>query len=169
MKTIFLLMLSSISLMVFAGGNNDAVKFPAGYQSEFTLYDTRNRVGKPQIVDLYANKVAQETAGPTESADGSILIMEIYKAKMDADGNAITREDGLYEKGKVAAVAVMEKRSDWGDAIPAEDRAGDWGFALYTPDGQPKENDLDCKTCHRPFEQTNYMYSYSKLLEHLGK
>ncbi|MCG8324448.1 MAG: cytochrome P460 family protein [Thiotrichales bacterium] len=170
MKSTVISFLCLIPLAVYAGGNNDQVKYPATYQQDFTLYDTRNRAsGKAQVVDLYANKTALESAGQNASGAGSILIMEVYKAKTDADGKPLTTSDGLYEKGKFAAVAVMEKRPDWGADYPAAERAGDWGFALYTPDGAPKKNDLDCKTCHRPLESTNYMFSYTKLLEHLGK
>ena len=168
MKKFMLFVLSSVAFFAYAGGNNDQVKFPANYKQDFTHYDTRNRVGAPQLGEMYANTVALETAGASETGDGSIVIMEIYKANTDADGNPVTTESGLYEKGAFAAVAVMEKRSDWGDAIPENDRAGDWGFALYTPDGQPKENDLDCATCHQPLGETNFMFSYSKLLEHMG-
>ena len=128
---------------VYAGGNNDAVKFPAGYKSDFTLYHTQNRAGKPQIVDLYANQTAAASTKAEQLAEGSKIIMEIYKAKQDEAGNPVTLDNGLFEKGKFAAVAVMEKRSDWGADYPAELRAGDWGFALYTPDGQPKENNLE--------------------------
>jgi len=167
-KFIFFVLLS-IAYIAYAGGNNEQVKFPTNYQQDFSYYDTRNRVGKPQIVDLYANKVAQETAGANESGDGSIIIMEIYKASTDADGNPVTTASGLFEKGAFAAVAVMEKRSDWGDTYPQDERAGDWGFALYTPAGEPKENDLDCATCHQPLGATNFMFSYAKLLEHTGK
>lgn len=165
MKLLTTLGLVLIALTVYAGGNNDAVKFPEGYKTDFTVYHTQNRAGKPQIVDLYANKIAAESTKADELASGATIIMEIYKAKQDETGNPITLENGLFEKGKFAAVAVMEKRSDWGADYPQELRAGDWGFALYTPDGKPKENNLECQSCHIPFKETDHMYSHTALLE----
>lgn len=165
MKKITIISLMLVAYGVYAGGNNDAVKFPEAYKTEFTAYHTQNRAGKPQIVDLYANEVAAKSTSASELADGSKIIMEIYKAKQDEAGNPITLGNGLFEKGKFAAVAVMEKRSDWGVDYPAELRAGDWGFALYTPDGKPKENNLECQGCHIPFKNTDHMYSHAALLE----
>ena len=77
----------------------------------------------------------------------------------------VVGKDGLFIKKKFAAVAVMEKRSDWGADYAADERAGDWGFALYDTKGMPKENSLDCATCHQPLTATNFMFTFLKLKE----
>ena len=128
MKKILLLLLSAFPFLILAGGNNDQVRFPTNHKEDFIHYDTRNRVNGTQIVDLYANETALRSADTTASGHGSIVVMEIYKAVTEDDGKPVTTESGLFEKGKFAAVAVMEKRADWGDAYPAAERSGDWGF-----------------------------------------
>ncbi len=59
----------------------------------------------------------------------------------------------------------MEKRSQWDADFPANERTGNWGFAIYTPDGNPKENDLDCVTCHTPLSNQNYMFTNVNLMK----
>jgi cytochrome P460 len=164
-KFTYVILALLLSSLTYAGGNPEYVSYPQSYKSEFTHYNTRNRVGKPQIVDLYANKIAMETAKDAKLANGSRLVMEIYKANLGEDGNPITGEDGNYEKGKLAAIAVMEKNNNWDPAFDASNRAGDWGFALYNTDGTAKDNELDCASCHTPMPESDFLFSYSSLLE----
>lgn len=165
MKFILMLSISIASFMVYAGGNPDFVKFPANYKQDFSNYDTRNRNNGKQVAMMYANNIAIESAKSGELAPGSKIIMEVYKLKLDDNGEPIKGKDGIFEKGKHAAVAVMEKRTDWDSAFPGTDRAGNWGFAIYNTDGTPKENNLECATCHVPYEKTNYMFSFDSLTQ----
>jgi len=166
MKKIALALISlSLSFIVYAGGNPDHVKFPAGYQSDFIKYDTRNRANGKQVAVLYANKIATDTAASGKLGDGAKIIMEVYKTVPGEDGKPTVGEDGLFKKGKFAAVAVMEKRSNWDASFDAKERAGDWGFAIYKTDGSVKENKLDCASCHLPMPDNDYMFSHSSLIE----
>jgi len=163
-KTVFTCIALSISLFAYAGGNPKHVSFPEVYKTEFIQYDTRNRINGKQLAVMYANEVAINSAKNGKLANGSKIIMEIYKAKLDEAGNKITDGAGLFEKGKFAAVAVMEKRSNWDASFNAEDRANDWGFAIYNTDGSPKENKLECAACHTPLSDNDYMFSFSSLV-----
>lgn len=154
----------SISFFVYAGGNPDQVSFPEGYKTEFKQYDTRNRQNGKQVAVLYANQIAIDSLNKGELADGSKIVMEVYKAKVSY-GEPVVGSDGIFQKGKFAAVAVMEKRSDWKGSIDASERAGDWGFAIYHTDGKPKDNDLDCASCHTPMPEQDYIFSFPKLVE----
>ena len=156
-----------LSLMVFAftlqaGGQPDLVKLPESYKTDFKLYHSMNRVGKTQVVDLYANKQAIDSVGSGQALNDAIVIMEVYKAKMDAEGKPVTGADGLYEKGQFAAIAVMENQQ-WGAEYPQGERAGDWGFAIYSPDGSPKANNLDCASCHIPLKGQDYLFTFDAL------
>lgn len=153
-----------VSFFAYAGGNPEQVKFPEGYKTKFKNYDTRNRVDKPQVAVIYANQIALDSPDKGKLADGSKIVMEVYKAKV-SDGEPITGADGVYQKGKFAAVAVMEKRSDWKGSIDDSGLAGDWGFAIYNTDGTPKENGLDCAGCHTPKPESDFMFSHSSLVE----
>ena len=165
MKKIITVTLLLISSLTIAGGRNDQVPYPEGYKGSFTHYNTQNRANNKQIADMYANDIAKNSINDAELADGSIIVMEVYKPEVDDSGSPIVGEDGLFIKKKFAAVAVMEKRSDWGADYAAADRAGGWGFALYDTKGMPKENSLDCATCHQPLTATNFMFTFPKLKE----
>ncbi len=163
MKKIITFMLLLISTIAIAGGRNDQVKYPEGYKGSFTYYNTQNRANNKQIADMYANDIALKSINDAELADGSIIVMEIYKPEVGDSGAPIVGDDGLFIKKKFSAVAVMEKRSDWGADYAADERAGNWGFALYDTKGMPKENSLDCATCHQPLTSTNFMFTFPKL------
>ena len=163
MKFIIELFALFLSAPVIAGGNNNMVRFPAGYREAFTLYHTMNRQNNEQIVDLYANEAAMKSAKDGTLANRSIIVMEIYAPELDAAGKPVTEPGGLLLKAGLSAVAVMEKRTDWGETYPADERAGDWGFALYTPDGLPKENDLVCQACHQPLSGQDFLFTLPRL------
>lgn len=168
-KTIFTCITLSTSLFAYAGGNPEYVSFPGAYKTEFVQYDVRNRVNGKQLAVMYANEIAINSVKDGKLADGSKIIMEIYKAKQDEDGNKITDSAGLFEKGKFAAVAVMEKRSNWSTDFSNKDRAANWGFAIYNTDGSAKENKLECAACHTPLADSDYMFSFSSLVGFPGR
>lgn len=152
-------------LVAYGGGDPDFVKLPEGYEN-FSEYATMNRANQKQVAKLYANiaAVASHTQDD-KAASGSIIVMEIYSPKKDGEGNPIPGEDGIFEIDTLEAIAVMENRHTWGDTYPAENRTGDWGYAVYNPNGTPKENDLECVQCHTPLKEQDYMFTYQKLVD----
>ena len=98
----------------FAGP--DSIKFPEDYKDTFTHYSTVNRADeRKQVVKIYANDAALASARPGAPLEsGSVLVMEVYKAKLDAGGNPVVGGDGFFEQDELAAIAVMETRSGWG-------------------------------------------------------
>lgn len=157
------LLLLAVSSAVIAGGNNEFVKFPEGYQEGFNHYSTQNRQNNEQVADMYANDIAINSVKDGNLADGSILVMEIYKSEVDENGERVTGPDGIFKKAGLAAVAVMEKRGNWDEAYSADERTGNWGYAFYDAKGMPKENELDCAGCHKPLSNQDYIFSFPKL------
>lgn len=153
-------------LYAYAGGNPEHVKFPADYAKSFTKYSTANRANQKQVAKLYANEAAinSYTQGK-KAASGSVIIMEIYSPKADAEGKPIPGSDGIFEIDSLAAVAVMENRNDWDESFTQADRTGDWGFAVYNPDGSEKANDLNCVQCHTPLDAQDYLFTYQRLVD----
>lgn len=154
---------SAITELSHAGGSPENVAYPEGYANNFTHYKTGNRRNGKQVAVYYANAAAVESAKSGTYVDGSVVVMEIYKTIPDANGKPTVGEDGVFKKGKFAAVGVMEKQSDWSADYTATERAGGWGFALYKPDGSPKENKLDCASCHLPLTGQDYLFSHYSL------
>lgn len=164
MKKIASLMILSCLVVAtaFAGGDPEFVVFPVDYKNTYTQYATVNRANGKQVGVLYANKAAM---GSIHYGDqlipGSRIIMEIYKLKKNADGNPIKGADDIYEKGVLAAIGVMEKSINWSEKFSADHRSEEWGFALYDPKGNVKDNKLECASCHIPLE-----YSEDNLFTH---
>lgn len=157
-------------LLAHAGGDPEYVKFPQGYEKAFTQYGTMNRANQTQVAKLYANEAAISSYKQGQkSSSGAVVVMEIYNPKKDADGKPVPGKDGLFEIDSLAAVAVMENRDNWDAAFPKENRTGNWGFAVYNPDGTPKSNDLNCVQCHTPLQSQDYLFTYQKLVDFVKK
>ena len=171
MKAIKLLALASVLAVlpqVQADGDPEFVALPADYQNSFTHYATMNRDGKPQLAKMYANEVAVASYRDDQQADsGSIVVMEIYQTKKDKNDQPVVGVDGNYEAGDLAAIAVMERAEQWDAGYPAEHRLQGWGFAIYNPDGSPKQNDLPCVACHTPLDKQDYLFSFDRLSQYV--
>ncbi|MCC6916228.1 cytochrome P460 family protein [Nitrosomonas sp.] len=158
----------TLSFHAYGGGNPEFVKFPEKYEQIFTKYDVANRANQTQLAKFYANKIAVESYKKgEEAAPGSVVVMEIYVPKKDAEDKILSGADGLFIIDKLAAVAVMEKRNDWDSAYNADDRSGGWGFALYDPAGVAKTNDLNCAQCHTPLQKQDNLFSFQKLVDYV--
>ena len=158
--------LIAVPLYAYAGGDPEHVKFPEGYEKTFTKYATMNRANQTQVAKLYANdKAISSYTQDQKGASGSVIVMEIYTPKKDADGKPIAGTDGVFEIDSLSAVGVMEKSNNWDAAFPKENRTGDWGFAVYNPDGTAKSNDLNCVQCHTPLQGQDYLFTYQKLVD----
>ncbi len=156
--------------LAYAGGDPEHVKFPQGYEKSFTQYGTMNRANQTQVAKLYANETAISSYKQGQkSSSGAVVVMEIYNPKKGADGKPVPGKDGIFEIDSLAAVAVMENRNNWDAAFPKENRTGDWGFAVYNPDGTAKSNDLNCVQCHTPLQSQDYMFTYQKLVDFVKK
>jgi Cytochrome P460 len=78
----------------------EPVQFPEGYQESFAHYSTVNRADdRKQVVRIFANDVALASARDGAPLDsGAVLVMEIYKAKLDADQNPVIGSDGFSSR-----------------------------------------------------------------------
>ena len=150
-----------LSAQSWAGGTPDQVKFPTDYVKKFSLYETRNRANG-QYAEIYANPIAIASAKSGTLANGSVLVMELYKPKMDAADKPITGSDGKWVKDSMIARLVMEK-NNWGDKVPATERNENWAYAMYGPDGKAKANEAPCAGCHIPLKSTDYLNTLSNL------
>lgn len=169
MTKIFLAIAAAIAAVAgMAVAEEPRIAFPENYASTFQNYLSLDRVQNPdQIIRLFANEQALTAAREgQELPNGSILVGEIYAAKKDEQGNVVTSALNRRIRGKLAAIAVMEKREGWAAAFPEELRNDDWDFAIFSPDGKRLDKDLNsCRQCHAPLKESQHVFS----LEHLGK
>lgn len=142
------------------------IELPSDYRETFTNYLSLDRVQNPdQIIRLFANSTAME--GPDENNQlpfGSVIVAEIYKAKLNADGEAEISSLGRRIRDKPALIAVMERGEHLGKGYSAALDNGHWDYAAFTPDGAISSKDLNsCRACHAPLKETDYLFS----LDHL--
>jgi hypothetical protein len=150
----------------------ELIELPDGYQDSFEPYATVNRADeRKQVVKIFANDVALASAKDGAPLDpGSVLVMEIYKAKLDSEENPVVGSDGFFEQGDLAGIAVMESRAGWGQEYPEEIRNGTWEYALF----DAKEHTLverdyqACFECHKPLQEFDYVFSFAQLRDAAG-
>lgn len=151
-----------------ASAGPELVAFPAGYQSDHTHYATANRDDeRKQVVKMFANEAALASAKDGVPLDsGSVLTMEVYKAKLDASEEPIMGSDGFFEQGDLAGVVVMESQDGFGADYPDELRNGNWEYAIFKGDGSRMEKETTaCFECHKPLHDTDYVFSFELLSE----
>ena len=109
-----------------------------------------------QIRDIYINaKGAAAESGPA-LPNGSVLVMEIHKAKVGADGNAVTGADGQMQRDGLSKIFVMGKNDGWGKGL--EPANGAWVYSAFEPDGKLAEVDYaTCRACHLPMTDADFV------------
>jgi len=132
----------------------DRVGYPEGYETWQQLYVFDRPLGK-QVRVIYGNPqaaAASPAKGPNEVFPyGSILVMEAWRAKEDAQGNVLLDDDGRYQRDQLTGTFVMRKEPGFGDAYQTA-RSGEWEYVAFRPDKQyatPPEQTNVCSLCHQ--------------------
>lgn len=144
----------------------DRLSFPKEFPDGYTHYTTISFPDRKQVRRYYANAAALAAAREGGSLpDGSLLLVEIFKAKLDADGKPINGEDGHFQPGALAAYTAMGKHDGWGDSVPELLRNGDWSYAVFGADKSLKGdvNEAKCLACHKPEADMGYVFSLPEL------
>ncbi len=144
------------------------VTFPEGYKNTFTKYHTINFPATRQVRYYYANKAAAAAAKAGKPLpDGSVLLAEVYAAKLDAGGKPVMGGDGYYVADKPLFYTAMARGAGWGKDIPEMLRNGDWNYAIFTLDKKhrPGVNQAECLACHKPLDNTSYAFTLKQLAE----
>ncbi len=142
------------------------VEFPADYKRTFSRYHVLNMPEDSQVKHYYANDVALRAAAAGKSLpDGSILLVEIYSAKLDGNGKPLTGTDGYFVPDRLLSFPVSGRGPSWGEGFPEMLRNGDWNYALFGADKQLRSNanQAECLACHKPKVASNYAFTSSEL------
>jgi cytochrome c553 len=143
-----------------------SVTFPEGYNASFTKYLSMNFPATKQVRYFYANGKAVKAARAGEPLpDGSVIIGEVYAARLDSEGKPVLRVDGFYEPEKLVAYTAMARDAGWGKDIPEMLRNENWNYAVFTPAKQmrPGVNQAECLGCHKPMDKTSYTFTLKEL------
>lgn len=131
----------------------DRVGFPRDYRTQLTRLTGPTFNPKLGVVQTaYGNEPATQTAttGKPPYPHGSVLVMEFSQAVKDGAGNPVLDPDGHAQRGPVFRVDVMRREAGFGEAY-GKNRAGEWEFVSYKPDGShltPPAGTASCAACH---------------------
>ena len=144
------------------------VTFPDSYKDAFTRYLTMNFPATRQVRVFYANALAAAAAKAGRPLpDGSVLFVEVFAAKLDANGKPVTGADGFYVADKLLVYTAMASGAGWGDDIPDMLRNANWNYTVFTTDKQQRAgvNQADCLACHKPLDKASYAFTLKQLSE----
>lgn len=136
-----------------SAGASDRVGFPRDYRSDLKLLGVAVKEQEPSVMSAYGNDRAISITAATQLPYpyGTVIAMEFAHAMRDGEGQLLHDPKGIPLTGDVARVDVMRREPGYGEGY-GENRAGEWEFASYRPDGTTliaPENAGACAACHR--------------------
>ena len=144
------------------------VSFPENYQTTFTKYHSINFPETRQVRHYYANETAVKAAKAGASLpNGSVLFVEVYSARLDADKKPVLGGDGFFVADKLIFYTAMARQAGWGRDIPEMLRNEDWNYAVFTTARQlrPGVNQAECLACHKPLDKASFTFTLKQLAE----
>lgn len=165
---IVLLLLAACS----AGGEPDGqpyngVPYPADYATGYVHYATIDR-GDATIRDLYVSpRALQGLRSSGRLPHDSVLVIELWQAAVDGDGEPLLDAAGHLRKGEMqSTLHVAHKRMDWEAAdFPGAARAGNWNFGSFERESGARidEDLVACFNCHQASSRNDFLYSAREL------
>jgi plastocyanin len=128
----------------------DRVGFPTGFQDDFKLMYIYDRVDNRQVRIVCGNDVAASVKQGEPFPYGSIMVMETWRAKLDAEGKVMKDPDGHFIRESLSGIFVMRKEEGFGEAYQ-DLRTGEWEYVAFRPDRSylsPPQNTANCAACH---------------------
>ncbi|MGH7554187.1 MAG: cytochrome P460 family protein [Longimicrobiales bacterium] len=126
----------------------DQVGLPSDYATTFRPFYVLDRPDNRQVRVVYGNDTADAGA---PFRHGSVLVMETYRARLDAQGVPVRNAAGRYERDALAGIFVMRK-ARWFGRRYEENQTGDWEYASFLPDKTPsivgEAATQGCAVCH---------------------
>jgi len=171
-------LIGAITALLLAGpaaAGTENVDYPKGYKAGFTFYTSVDKTHPkrgPSIRDMLINPVGLVAAKAGEPLpSGTVIVMEVHKAKKDAAGKGVKNAAGKYTKAGLNFVFVMEKRIGWGTEYPASLRNGEWEYAWFKADGsRHKRRDMkSCFACHKRVTRDDYIFTLKELRAFAGQ
>lgn len=138
---------------------------PAGYQNGPKFLSDVQRPDAKQVRELYINAVGAKTNVGQPFPNGTVMVMELYKVKMNGEAPEMG-PDGKLIKGDLAKVFVMGKGEGWGQEVPDNLKNGSWVFSAYGSDGKALAEDFTkCRACHAPLAAKDFVHRYDEYFE----
>jgi hypothetical protein len=156
MKTTTYISLSMLLLWfacVRADALMDRVGFPGDYTRSLRQVSDTVFVERTGLTTVFANELAASAPGFSQARypNGSVIMMEFANPQRDGEGELLRDRHGTPLKGEIVRIDVMRRGTGFGEHY-GENRAGEWEFASYRPDGSTltsSDKTGHCAACHR--------------------
>lgn len=134
---------------------------PANYQSWPVFMQGIQKSAAKQIRDIYVNTPGTQAKAGGTFPNGTVFVMEIYTAKLNADQTPYLDGNGKMVKDKLSKVFLMAKGENWGASAPAALKNGDWIYTAYEGSGAKGGADASsCRACHLPLADKDFVFHY---------
>jgi hypothetical protein len=130
----------------------DRVGWQADYASRELVRHTY-LPARDKVITVFVNPQAAKvtTLEQEPYPAGSIIVFEWADPQKEATGQVLKDSAGKVLKGPITRIDVMRREPGYG-AEYGEDRAGEWEFASYLPDGSAMalpDGAVACARCHK--------------------
>jgi hemoglobin len=154
-----------VSSSAAMGPKDGDLALPMDYRSWPKFLSFVQKPDVKQVRELYINPTGAKARQGDHFPNGTVMVMEIYKAKADGD-QAVKDLDGRLIKTDLAKVFVMGKNEGWGQEQPDNLKNGSWLYAAYGPDGRKLMEDFGkCRACHQPLAQKDFVHKYDEYFQ----
>lgn len=137
------------------------LRVPADYKSWPKFLSGLQRPDVKQVREIYVNRLGNGAKEGQPFPNGTIVVMENYKA---------VETDGKLVKGELAKVFVMGKDEGWGTTAPEGLKNGDWVYAAYDASGNATSDNLStCRACHIPLDKKDFVHRYDEYFQKRGQ
>jgi plastocyanin len=128
----------------------DRVGFPDNYQTTFVPLFAFDRPDNRQIRVVYGNHLVTNTKKGEPYQYGSVMVMETYRARTDAQNVPLRDGNGRFIRDQLTAIFVMRKERGFGREYE-QNRTGEWEYVAFRPDRtyqtEPRGS-WACANCH---------------------
>ena len=147
--------------------SDNGVPYPADYAASYIHYATIDR-GDATIRDLYVSpRALQGLRSSGRLPHDSVLVIELWQAAVDGDGEPLLDAAGRLRKGAMqSTLHVAHKRMHWDEAdFPGAARAGNWNFGSFERESGARidEDLVACFNCHQATSRSDFLYSAREL------
>lgn len=146
------------------------IPLAANYKSWPKMIMNIQRPDAKQVRDMYINDVGYGAKRGEMFPDGTVSVLELYKARENPDGSLAKGADGKLVKGDLFKVFVMGKGAGWGESAPEGLKNGDWVYAAYDAKGVKGPDPIvPCRACHLPLAAKDFFFRYDEYYDLKGK
>jgi cytochrome c553 len=142
------------------------IALPANPTDGMTRYFVQNVPDSRQVKVHYVNAKGWAAVSAGQALpDGTLILVEVYSARLDADKKPIIDATGHFIPDQLRGYTAMARDTGWGDDIPEMLRNENWNYAVFTADRAPRAgiNQAECLACHKPKAAESYIFSMKEL------